>query len=639
MNGTSTGSIEGDSVTSDYIIVNGAFAKITQPFFGTINDSLIVKNGTYDGSTGGTMNVDFLKLAGSSGTFKQSFSTTINDSLLIEDGTYDAGAFTVILNNKFIQTGGNFTATGGSIRLNGTIMNKTGGNFSQTGGTFQSFSTASTSLDGKFTFYNVLIRNASVTSKIITLSDTINIIGNLTIQNTQTNGGIQFNNSIINIYGNITNTTANGRGQSSADGGTSTFNLIGGNKQTIDLRTKSDTARKLPFIAINKTNSTDTVLFRMATTNDTMVNFSHNFEILNGRVITAGVQFNSDGDAGDSLFISGSSELIHTVNENFIQNFDTIIFELGSNMVFAGDLNQNIPSYSYSNLTLSTNGNITPRDKRILNNLTILDTLFINDSASFVSNGFNLTVRSIQNNIFDNGINNTDTIFMNGTSKGYISGKGDYGDVVFLNNDTTILSSDSIIFDTLTIANGAIINALGNSIGIKGNWQNNAGSGAYHGNPGQLTAFFGSALVQHIIGETTFNNVIIANDPVNFDDTLTILDTLFIAGLGNAEINDILTVRSIENNEGIAGISNNDTISMNGTSTGSIEGDSDFGTIIFSNPNGTNLLTNDLTFNNIIIAAGGVLDPNTTNFNVTGNWINNQPNSGFTPDAGQTVHR
>ena len=207
-------------------------------------DCTIDSLGSWSGGT-------FTIAAGYTGTITQNVAITMG-AYSQAAGTYSGGSTATTFNSTFDLTGGTFTATSGTwtqvgnLTISGGTFNNNSGNLSiETGDANRTMNT------GTATFNNVTINQVTSNARIITITGTMDIDGNLTI--TSLADGLV--GGTITVAGNIT-TTDSSVSSSGAPQMSTNIKLDGTGSQTVGA---SGGTGVLPVLTINKSSGTTTI--------------------------------------------------------------------------------------------------------------------------------------------------------------------------------------------------------------------------------------------------------------------------------------------------------------------------------------------------------------------------------------------
>jgi hypothetical protein len=224
----------------------------------------------------------------------------------------------------------------------------------------------------------------------------------------------------------------------------------------------------------------------------------------------------------------------------------------------------------------------------------------------------------------------------------------EYHDLVISNthtNGATLgadLPSANVLGDII-IETGGLFAAGTRNITHDGDWIEN-GTGSFTQSSGTVT-FNGSAL-QTITGTVNFpNDVIITNTSVAgvvLDATSSVtFEVLTINTNGVFKSNGAdFTITGNISNAGTFTASNDDIVTFSGSGVQTITGTNPivFQDVVIANTAGVNTPTgSDVTFEDVTINSGAILDIDDETINVTGNWTNNNGVAGFTPSTSGEV--
>lgn len=204
------------------------------------------------------------------------------------------------------------------------------------------------------------------------------------------------------------------------------------------------------------------------------------------------------------------------------------------------------------------------------------------------------------------------------------------------------LGSSNVLGDII-IETGGLFAAGTRNITHDGNWTEN-GTGSFSQSSGTVT-FNGTGL-QTITGTVVFpNDVLITNtnaSGVVLDAASAVtFETLDIRTNGVFKSNgaDFTSTGNISN-AGTYTASNDDIVTFSGTSIQTLSGINPivFEDVVIANTAGVNTPTgSDITFEDVTINSGCILDIDDETVTVKGNWTNNRGTAGFTPSTGGTI--
>lgn len=195
----------------------------------------------------------------------------------------------------------------------------------------------------------------------------------------------------------------------------------------------------------------------------------------------------------------------------------------------------------------------------------------------------------------------------------------------------------------IIIENGGVFAAGIHNVTHDGNWIEN-GTGSFTQSSGTVT-FNGTGL-QTITGTVNFpNDVIITNtnaSGVVLDAASTVtFETLTINTNGVFKSNGAdFSISGDISNAGIFTPSNDDVVTFSGSGVQTISGTNPiaFQDVVIANSVGVNTPTgSDVTFEDLTINSGAILDIDDETIYVTGNWTNNHGIAGFTPSTSGEV--
>lgn len=481
---------------------------------------------------------------GQTGTPSIANTMTVNGDFTLNAGTFTLNSSTsntLNIGGDYIQTGGIFDFNQGS---SGSSIVNLAGNFSNTAGA-NTITTSGYTSNGIFvfkgssqTFYMPTYSAAIWVDYTINSTSSVQLLSNLTLEGSATNvkgtlnvGTYTFTD--INSSYPSTFTLNSGGSIITANTGGLTTSGATGSIQVTGTRTYSSGANyTYDGTSAQITGNGLTGANNLTVTNPAGVTLSSNVSVSgNLSVLTSGTTLNCDlyqitGNATGTMTMAAGTFLtlgrtVTPYNDiNFPSLFTNVNLDPTSTVVFQSPAYQVIPSLTYGNLTLSSDGDVNPGHTKVAqNNLTVNGNLIIN-ANTILSLGYTGTTMTVGGNLIDNG----SLIFTNWPVKtvtvtGNLSGTGVI-DMTQLAHILNLNGQNNSIGTLTTDGYNSVVNygyagAGSQQVFASPNYQSMTISGSAKALQGAATVNNTLTLTSGVLAATTTNLLTIANSSAN----------------------------------------------------------------------------------------------------------------------------
>ncbi len=379
---------------------------------------------------------------------------------------------------------------------------------------------------------------------------------------------------------------------------------------------------------LNINSATGTSLFKSRKSGGgAIININVNDTFITNGNLTLQGQTHTDDSV--NMFVNARTEILGTTGLKLTStsaNAD-VLLELNDTLVCFGALTLNTSSNQNDVRLDMTNTNNAFLD--LQGQLSITNQGGLIDASAATNTFFRFSGSAGQNVKMGSGYEYDNLIIANTSVSGAaltsgVTTSGVLGNITIENNSKLVAGSNDITFGgDLTInGNGTITQTSTNKISFAGSAQQ---------------TIYGTFVFPGIaeVDNSSMNGLTLdGSSAVTFND----LNILAARKFNSAGANYIIK-EDITNNGGTYTANVGDTTTFSGTSLQTVTGTIPFDHTIIANSSGVNLATGGdaISFNNLTINSGCFLDPDANDFSVRGNWINNNAEAGFTPDAGCRV--